>query len=75
MWVLAHLQMNNGGASAHVQWFSHWKIEQTIIMSLCDVMQISHARKGREVYKESTTRPRGYCYCHLGIPVQEIWVH
>ena len=26
--------------------------------SLCDIMRISHARQGREVYKESTTGPR-----------------
>ena len=40
--------------------------------SLCDVMRISHARQGREVYKESTTGPWGCCYCHLSVPVQSI---
>ena len=76
MWTPAYLQMNKDGLSAHAQWFSHQKIEQTIMTSLCDVIRISHAREGREVYKESMTKPRGCCcYCHLGIPVQSIWVH
>ena len=34
------------------------KMEQMIITSLCDVMRISHARKGRELYKESMTNLR-----------------
>ena len=41
---------------------------------LCDVMRISHARQGREVYKERMTGRQGCCYCHLGVPVQSIWV-
>ena len=70
MWMLAHLQMNNGGLSVHAQWFSCQKIEQMNVTSLCDVMRISRARQGREVYKESMTGPRGSCYCHLGVSVQ-----
>ena len=54
--------------------FPAGKMEQTIMMSLCDIMRISHAKKGRELYKESTTKPQGSCYCHLGVPVQSIWV-
>ena len=38
------------------------------MMSLCDVMRISHARKGRELYKESMTEPQGCCYSCLGLP-------
>ena len=45
----------------------HWKMEQMIMTSHSDVMRISHARRGREVYKESTTRPQG-------VLVQSIWV-
>ena len=74
MWMLVHLQMNNGGLSGHAQWFSCQKMEQMIMMSLCDVMRISHARQGREVYNESMTQPQGCCYCCLGVPVQGIWV-
>ena len=45
------------------------KMEQMIMTSLCDIMKISHARKGREIYKESMTEPGGCCYCHLGVLV------
>ena len=61
----AYVQTNNGGPE---------KMEEMIMTSLCDIMRISHARKGREVYKESTTQPQGCCYCCLGVPVQSIWV-
>ena len=50
------------------------KMKQMIMTSLCDVMRISHARKGRELYKESMTKPQGCCYCHLGVLVQSVWV-
>ena len=70
-WVL---QTNKDGLSVHAWWFSHQKMEQMIMTSLCDIMRISHARQGREVYKESTTRPWGCCYCCLGVLVQSIWV-
>ena len=73
MWTLVDVQTNNGGLIAHVQWFSCQKMEQTIMASVCDVMRISHVRKGRELYKESMTEPWGCCYCHLGVPVQSIW--
>ena len=74
MWMLAPLQMNNGSSSAHAQGLPTGKMEQTIMTSHSDVMRISHARKGRELYKESTTKPQGCCYCHLDVPVQSIWV-
>ena len=66
MQMPAHLLTNNGVLSENVQWFSHWKMEQMIMTLLCDVMRISHARQGREVYKEYMTRSWGCCYCHLG---------
>ena len=75
MWMLVHLQTNEGGSSVHVQWISHQKMEQTIMTSHSDVMRISCARQGREVYKKSMTGPQGCCCCHLGVPVQSIWVH
>ena len=75
MWIPVHSQMNNGGLSVHAQWFSHGKMEQMIMMSHSDIMRIYHARQGREVYKESMTRPWDFCYCHLGVLVQGIWVH
>ena len=50
------------------------KMEQMIMMSLCDVLRISHTVKGRELYKESTTKPWGCCYSHLGVLVQSVWV-
>ena len=57
MWMPADVQMNNGSLNAHAQWFSHQKMEQMIMTSLCDIMRISCARKGRELYKESMTKP------------------
>ena len=39
--------------------FPTGKMEQMIMMSLCDVMRISHAKKGRELYNESTIEPQG----------------
>ena len=75
MWMLAPLQMNEDGLSVHAQWFSCQKMEQAIMTSLYDVMRISHARQGREVYKENMTGPQSCCYCHLGVLVQSIWVH
>ena len=53
--VAVWMHMSNG--------FPAKKMEQTIMTSLCDVMRISCARKGRELYKESTTEPQGCCYC------------
>ena len=47
--------------------FPTGKMEQTIMTSLCDIMRISHAEKGRELYKESMTEPWGCCYCHLDV--------
>ena len=35
------------------------KMEQMIMTSVCDIMRISCARKRREIYKESTTKPQG----------------
>ena len=75
MWMPAYLQMNDGGSSAHAKWFSHQNMDQMIMMSLCDIMRISHARKGRELYKESMIKPQGCCYWHLGVLVQSIWVN
>ena len=44
-----HLQMNRGSTNVHAQWFSHWKMEQMIMTSLCDVIRVSHAVKGKEL--------------------------
>ena len=44
-----HLQMNHGGTNVHVQWFSTGEMEKTIMMSLCDIMRVSHAEKGKEL--------------------------
>ena len=66
----ADAQTHHGSSNAHAQWFSHQKMEQMIMTSLCDVMRISHAKKGRELYKGSMTEPQGCCYCHLGVLVQ-----
>ena len=60
------MHMHNG--------FPARKMEQPIMKSLCDIMRISHTRKGRELYKESMTKPKGCCYCWLGVLVQSIWV-
>ena len=57
-WMLADVQMKHCGSNAHVQWFSQWKI-RAIIMSLCDVMRISHAIEGGNYKKESVTKPWG----------------
>ena len=58
-WTMAvQVCMHNG--------FTTGTMEQMIIMSLCDIMRFSHARKGRELYKESTTKPWGCCYCQSG---------
>ena len=53
--------------------FPTGKMEQTIMMSLCDVMRISYATKGGNYEKESTTELGVDCYC-LGVLVQSIWV-
>ena len=53
MWTPADAQMNHGSSNAHVQWFSHWKMEQTIMTSLCDVMRISCAKKGGSYKKRA----------------------
>ena len=39
--------------------FPAGKMEQMIMTSLYGIMRISHAKKGRELYKESTTKPGG----------------
>ena len=44
-WMPADTQMNHGSSNAHVQ-FPTGKSEQTIMMSLYDVMRISHAIEG-----------------------------
>ena len=49
--IAAPMHMCNG--------FPAGKMEQMIMTSLCDVMSISHAEKGMELYKESTTKPGG----------------
>ena len=43
------------------------------MMSLCDVMRISHAIKGENYKKESTTEPQGCHSCHLGVLILNIW--
>ena len=42
-WMQTGAQMNTGISNAHVQWFPTRRLEQTIMMSLCDVTRISHA--------------------------------
>ena len=49
--------------------------EQMIMTSLCDVMRISHAIKGGNYRKEIMAKPRGCCYCHLGVSVQNTRVY
>ena len=75
MWTPVDAQTNNGSSNAHAQWFSTGKMEQMIMMSICDIMRISHAEKGRELFKENTTGPQGCCYCHLGVPGQSVWIN
>ena len=41
--MLADAQANYGISSAHVQYFSCWKVEQMIVMSFSDVTMIAHA--------------------------------
>ena len=41
--TLADAQANYGISSVHVQCFSHWKVEQMIVMSFSDVTMIAHA--------------------------------
>ena len=50
----ADAQMNYGISSVHAQWFSHGKVEQTIVMSLSDITVIAHAiRGGKDIRKVS----------------------
>ena len=42
-WMLADMQANYGISSVHVQCFSHWKVEQMIMMSFSDITMIAHA--------------------------------
>ena len=44
-WTLADVQMNYGGSSAYVQWFSAEMLEQLIVMSLYDITMFSHDRE------------------------------
>ena len=37
--------------------FPAGRMEQMIMTSLCDIIRISNAVKGRELQKESTTKP------------------
>ena len=54
--MLADVQTNYGISSAHVQWFSHGKVEQTIVTSSNDVTLISHAiRRGKYIRKVSSS--------------------
>ena len=39
----ADMQADHGISSAHVQCFSHWKVEQMIMMSSNDITMIAHA--------------------------------
>ena len=49
--MLVPMHMCNG--------FPARKMEQAIMTSLCDIMRISCAKKGRELYKESMIKPEG----------------
>ena len=62
-WTVAVLLCMHSG-------FPALRLEQMIVTSLYDVTRISCATVGRELYKESTTKPRGCCYCHLGVSTQ-----
>ena len=42
----ADMQMNYDIYSVHAQWFSHRKVEQMIVMSLDDVIMITHPIRG-----------------------------
>ena len=44
--MLADAQMNVSSSAMHAQWFPAGRSEQTIMMSLCDIMRISHAIEG-----------------------------
>ena len=64
--MLADVQMNHGSSNAHAEWFSHWKMEQMIMTSLCDIMRISWAKRGGNYIKR--VQP------NLGAVVTVIWV-
>ena len=69
-WMPVGMQTNHGSFSVHAQWFSHQNGGADILMSLNDIMRISHAYKGGNYKKGSATKLEelGCCYyCHLGV--------
>ena len=53
--MLADTQMNYGISSVHVQWFSHGKVEQMIMMSLSDVTVITHVIGGSKYIRKASS--------------------
>ena len=51
--MLADMQTNYGISSVHAQWFSHGKVEKTIVMSLSDVTVITHATGGGKYIRKA----------------------
>ena len=45
------------------------------MMSLCDIIRVSHAVKREGTIKGELNQTLGCYYYHLGVLVQDIWVH
>ena len=56
--MLVDAQTKYGISSVHVQWFSHGKVEQMIMMSSNDVTVISHAIGGGKYIRNADSSLR-----------------